>query len=832
MHPGPSDVGRSAREWLDQYFEEVNRTDRMLLVFNFSPTSLEAGKAILALSREEQAAFVLEAIDRQVALINDPNTCGSSELSSLLGALLRKKLLFSEAHLERLLLSIGQVSRSGWWSAVSPLGILRAVEEHIATAGLSEPLRAALTDLAARLREHRYYAEPREVLKRVEDIFEARRKQSAHFELTTDEAWTRRLGATLTALDPAARTAWDTLLTHCATATSAKPSQKWLKLARPLIEAVGDERFVTELMATLAEIGQPGKPPVTYILGNPIEGDPTVVHDTHSDLLRGLVWCASLIPQDALISAVGDAADVCFRKIPGVGPRAPKIGNACLVALSAVSSTVAVAQLSRLKTKTKHVSIQKQLGKAFDTASQKTGMSAQELEEVAVPDCGLTSVGEMRRPLGEYTALIHITEGVKPALSWLKPDGKTQASVPAAVREQFPAEVKSLKLAEKEVGKLLPAQRDRLEQLFLQQRSWALGTFRPRFLDHLLVGFVARRLIWNFDDRPGIWHDGRIVDETGQALDGLSDETRVSIWHPHATRPERVQAWRDWLENHEVRQPFKQAHREVYLLTDTERQTALYSTRFAAHVIRQHPFAALCQQRGWRYRLQGAWDSANTPVRDLPEWNLRAEFWVVPLRVEGTSQEGSDLMESPIFLCVSTDQVRFTRPGGGAPIPLDEVPPLVFSEVMRDVDLFLGAASVGNDPRWRDNRLFQRYGDYWQGFAFGALVPGAQTRKEVLERVVPRLKIADRCSFSERFLVVRGKLRTYKIHLGSGNVLMSPNDQFLSIEPKSVAAAEGVYLPFEGDTMLPIILGKALMLAEDGKIKDPAIKQQIQPAPE
>ena len=44
-------------------------------------------------------------------------------------------------------------------------------------------------------------------------------------------------------------------------------------------------------------------------------------------------------------------------------------------------------------------------------------------------------------------------DGSKPALSWLKPDGKTQASVPAAVKEQFPAEVKSLKLAEKEIGK-------------------------------------------------------------------------------------------------------------------------------------------------------------------------------------------------------------------------------------------------------------------------------------------------------------------------------------------------------------------------------------------
>ena len=31
-------------------------------------------------------------------------------------------------------------------------------------------------------------------------------------------------------------------------------------------------------------------------------------------------------------------------------------------------------------------------------------------------------------------------------------------------------------------------------------------------------------------------------------------------------------------------------------------------------------------------------------------------------------------------------------------VPLEEVPPLVLSEVMRDADLFVGVASVGNDP--------------------------------------------------------------------------------------------------------------------------------------
>ena len=155
---------------------------------------------------------------------------------------------------------------------------------------------------------------------------------------------------------------------------------------------------------------------------------------------------------------------------------------------------------------------------------------------------------------------------------------------------------------------------------------------------------------------------------------------------------------------------------------------------------------------------------------------------------------------------------------------------MVFSEIMRDVDLFVGVASVGNDPNWSDGGPGGRHVDYWQRFSFGTLSATAQTRKAVLERVVPRLKIAGRCEFTEKFLVVRGDLRTYKIHLGSGNILMEPNDQYLCIVPKQAASAgpgDRVFLPFEGDNVLSVILSKALMLAEDRKIKDPTITSQI-----
>lgn len=148
---------------------------------------------------------------------------------------------------------------------------------------------------------------------------------------------------------------------------------------------------------------------------------------------------------------------------------------------------------------------------------------------------------------------------------------------------------------------------------------------------------------------------------------------------------------------------------------------------------------------------------------------------------------------------------------------------------MRDVDLFVGVASVGNDPTWNDGGPDGRFRDYWQGYAFGVLSATAQTRKAILETLVPRLRIAERCSFADKFLVVRGQLRSYKIHLGSGNILMTPNDQYLCIVPKqSMATGEGkVFLPFEGDALLSIILSKAFLLAADDRITDPRIVSQL-----
>lgn len=627
-------------------------------------------------------------------------------------------------------------------------------------------------------------------------------------------------------LPEAERSRWTALLEHGTRAQATTPSAKWLAEARRLLEAIGEEAFAARAARWLGLGPAPGAPRAT----------PATERD--ADLLKGLVWTASTIESPALARAVGDVGEACFRKIPNVGAVSARAGNACIGALGRMPGTDAVGQLGRLRMRVKYAAAQRLVAKALAEAARRAGVSAADLEEMAVPTYGLEGDGVLRERFGDATAEVRVAGTAEVAVTWTRAGGRAQKSVPAEVKAGHAEALEALQKTVKDVVRMLPAQRDRIERLYLEPRAWDLATWRARYLDHPLLANLCRRLVWAFRDGDrrgqGIWQDGRLVDAGDRPLDWLRPETQVSLWHPLGSDVAAVLAWRRWLERREVTQPFKQAHREVYVLTDAERRTETYSNRFAAHVLRQHQFAALCRERGWRYTLQGQWDSANTPALELPGGALRAEFWVeMPAGEAPTSR-------AAVYLQVMTDQVRFVTREGAA-VRLAEVAPLVFSEVMRDVDLFVGVAGIGSDPTWQDQGQRPGYGEYWQQMAFGDLSASAQTRREILAALLPKLTIAGRCALEDRFLVVRGELRTYRIHLGSGNILMEPGSRYLCIVPArgqavsprgraSPEEAARIVLPFEGDMTLSVILSKAFLLAADARITDPAIVGQIRSA--
>jgi hypothetical protein len=856
----PSDMAKKAEELLDKLTKEFlpKMEDG---IYGKKLDDVPMGKTILAQDSATQAVLVstavyrLEELDPKIAAMRTryeddyyrkPNWSdlwnSYGVLLMTLRGLLRRSLPLSEATIVRL---IYWPIRSANYidSYLQPLSGIATAAENFAEANESgDPLREALVSFMARLREKPNDKDCRKVADRLQALLAG----GPTIQLEAGEAWSDAALADLKKMKAAARKSWNALLIHCQTGGRGKFTERWATEARRLVDDIGFDSLKDRLLRWFPLVDKPRTVPIER--KNQWEPDyDHLLKEAHVELLRGLVWCCGFQEDADLARAVARLALSAYRKIPGKGPRLVSLGNACVTALGAMPGLPPIGQLAILKTKVKSVSAQKEIEKTFNVSAAREGLARDEIEELAVPSYGLESVGVRRETFDDYQAEL-IVDGATASLHWLK-DDKPLKSAPAAVKKDHAEEFKELQTSVKDINGMLAAQRERLDTLFLAQKTWPFAIWNERYLDHPLIGTIARRLIWSFAGKgkstAGMWHEGQLVGVNGKALK-VNDKTTVALWHPINRAMEDVLAWRDWLERREVVQPFKQAHREVYLLTDAERRTRTYSNRFAAHILRQHQFNALCAARGWKNKLRLMVDDSYPPAsRPLPVWNLRAEFWV-----EGAGSEyGQDTNETGTYLYLSTDQVRFypidaaqlyAHAGGGGysetwdgraadePLPLETIPPLVLSEILRDVDLFVGVASVGNDPNWADGGPGGQYRDYWQSYSFGELSTTAQTRKTLLERLLPRLKIGDRCTFADRFLIVRGSLRTYKIHLGSGNILMEPNDQYLCIVPKqTVAGGERVFLPFEGDGTLSIVLSKAFLLAEDAKITDPTIVSQL-----
>jgi len=388
-------------------------------------------------------------------------------------------------------------------------------------------------------------------------------------------------------------------------------------------------------------------------------------------------------------------------------------------------------------------------------------------------------------PADEWEICLRL-EGTSPRIAVRKGE-KALKSVPSKVRQQ--ASYKSMRAAQDQIktqasrfkstlqtmmclGELieaeelstlrrLPVVATMLSQLILQDEQSQLGMFDPL--------------------------SGSLIDMDGQTIE-VSGKLRIA--HTlHLFEANVLSDWQRFVVKQEIVQPFKQAFRELYIVTPAEVDAKDTSRRFDGQVVDASVAGRLLQGRLWSL---GDWECPESE-RIFPKQKITAS-----IEFRDVGHYFSENSE------VTIGEIQFRSSDGV--IDLATVNPLVFSEVMRDADLVAGVAQVTeDDQRWSTEV--------------------AQHRREILTAFIQAMGM-NNVSCKDNFAFVKGSLAEYRIHLGSGAIHIVPGN-YLCIVPAG-KKEESVYLPFsDTDSKMQEIISKVLLLSNDDKIKDDVILNQI-----
>lgn len=229
--------------------------------------------------------------------------------------------------------------------------------------------------------------------------------------------------------------------------------------------------------------------------------------------------------------------------------------------------------------------------------------------------------------------------------------------------------------------------------------------------------------------------------------------------------------------------------------------------------------------------LSGAWDGGPSacPQRDFPDFGVHALWTIAQLDTDSANVE--------VDLC-ATDRVLFEPlgpPDGPkvVPIPITEVPSVVFSETIRDLDLFVTVCTIANDLIWLDRMSGERrLAEYWERVAADGLGTTLELRRHAVGDSLDGGDLSGPFELTDRALVVHGKLGTYKIDLATANVSLDPPGRWLSLKNPSSLRKDGSLLRDaidvdDDDDILQRIIARAELFAADDKIRNKTVLQQI-----
>jgi hypothetical protein len=214
---------------------------------------------------------------------------------------------------------------------------------------------------------------------------------------------------------------------------------------------------------------------------------------------------------------------------------------------------------------------------------------------------------------------------------------------------------------------------------------------------------------------------------------------RISLWHPLRADVAEREGWQTLIANRHIRQPIRQAFRERYAPSEQELNKHRSET-FAGHVLSLRMLVGLARREGWR----ASWDCGLT---------RRFGVFRIAFAVDGTLYPGVQGWSESGAMTFQTGQR-----GGWQDVQIGDVPPVIFSEACRAVDLLVSVSS----------------------FALGGTGPepisvaGDGGRARRWERLDTLSKLADR-DFAAMVEVRREALRhAFAPQIADGRVVLAP----------------------------------------------------------
>ncbi len=365
---------------------------------------------------------------------------------------------------------------------------------------------------------------------------------------------------------------------------------------------------------------------------------------------------------------------------------------------------------------------------------------------------------------------------------------KTQKTIPAKYKKD--KKIALLKEGKSYLAKQYSRTRNSLEHAMVREDA-----FRPEELEKIMrhpvvKAMLGKLVLFNPETKAsGFYREGHLVDADGVQHSLKSSDGLVIAHASHLYDAVQWDLYQKYLFENRIVQPFKQVFRELYVITDDERERSFRSERYQGHQIQPKKTVALLRSRGWTVNRDEGLQKVFHRHGFMATMYAMAD-WFSPADVEAPTLE---------YVC-------FHSLKDYKPLPMAEIPPVVFSEVMRDVDLVVSVAHVGGvDPEASHSTMEMR---------------------GVLARESARLFKLDNVTVKQRHLVITGKLGEYNIHLGSANV--SLRGLALNIVAVHSQHRGRMFLPFvDDDPKTAELISKMKLLAEDHKIQDPTVLGQI-----